>query len=114
MIFKGKLRIYEDPDGSDGQQYATDVGIIDILAVEPEVPSFVVIELKKGRPSDQVVGQILRYRGWVKSKLCKDGQAVKGLVICRDPDPKLSYALDMTSNIDIRYYNVSFKLGDTP
>jgi restriction system protein len=48
--------------------------------------------------------------GWVKKNLCKDCQVVKGLVICRDPDPKLTYALDMTNNIDVRYYSVSFKL----
>ena len=112
-IFKGNLRIHKDDEGVDGQQYATDIGLIDILAFDPVSRSFVVIELKKGRPSDQVVGQILRYMGWVKSNLCKDGQAVKGLVICREPDPKLTYALDMTSNIDLRYYSVSFKLEET-
>lgn len=114
MIFKGRLRIYEDAEGNDGQQYSTEIGPIDILAVEPESDSFSVIELKKGRPSDQVVGQILRYMGWVKKNLCKEGQAVKGLVICRDPDPKLSYALEMTNNIDVRYYSVSFKLREAP
>ena len=80
----------------------------------PKLKSFVVIELKKGRPSDQVIGQLLRYMGWVKKSLCISGQAVKGLVICRDPDPKLSYALEMTNNIDVRYYSVSFKLGEAP
>lgn len=109
--FKGELRIDEGADGNDGQQYATDIGPIDILAVEPKSKSFIVIELKKGRPSDQVIGQILRYMGWVK-KICTSGQAVKGLVICRDPDPKLSYALEMTNNIDVRYYSVSFKLRE--
>src|SRR5437870_2487760 len=89
-IFKGELRIYEDAQGNDGQQYATDIGPIDILAHEPTSNAFIVIELKKGRPSDQVVGQVLRYMGWVKKNLCKDGQSVKGLVICRDPDDKLS------------------------
>lgn len=114
VIFKGKLKIYEDAEGLDGQQYATDIGSIDILAMEPASASFVVIELKKGRPSDQVVGQILRYMGWVKKNLCNDSQAVKGLVICRDPDPKLSYALTMTNNINVRYYSVSFALKDAP
>jgi len=113
-IFKGELKVYEDADGNDGQQYATDVGPIDILAVDPKSKSFVVIELKKGRPSDQVIGQILRYMGWVKQNLSASGQAVKGLIICRDPDPKLSYALEMTNNIDVRYYSVSFKLRETP
>jgi restriction system protein len=114
MIFKGELKIYEDADRNDGQQYVTDIGPIDILAFEPKSNSFVVIELKKGRPSDQVIGQILRYMGWVKQNLCLGGQAIKGLIICRDPDPKLTYALEMTNNIDVRYYSVSFKLRETP
>jgi len=111
-IFKGQLQIFTDPNGYFGQQYTTDIGPIDILATEPESGSFVVIELKRNRPSDQVVGQILRYMGWVKEKLCKPGQIVKGLVICRSPDNKLSYALSMTTNIDIRYHSVSFKLSE--
>ena len=113
-IFKGELKIYEDAEGNDGQQYSTDIGPIDILSVEPKSKSFVVIELKKGRPSDQVIGQILRYMGWVKQNLCTSGQVVKGLIICRNPDPKLSYALEMTNNIDVRYYSVSFKLREAP
>jgi restriction system protein len=113
-IFKGKLKIYEDAEGIDGQQYSTEIGPIDILAMEQASNSFIVIELKKGRPSDQVVGQILRYMGWVKQNLCTDGQAVKGLVICRDPDPKLSYALTMVNNIDVQYYSVSFTLRNAP
>lgn len=113
-IFKGRLRVFEDSEGNDGQQYATDIGPIDILAIEESTKSFVVIELKKGRSSDRVVGQILRYMGWVKKSLCKNGQAVRGLVICRDHDPKLTYALEMTSNIDVRYYSVSFKLKENP
>lgn len=52
--------------------------------------------------------------GWVKKNLCATGQGVKGLVICRDPDPKLSYALEMTNGIDVRYYSVSFKLKEAP
>ena len=67
-IFKGDLTIYEDSEGN-GQQYYTEVGPIDILAVEFKSKSFVVIELKKGRSSDQVIGQVLRYMGWVK-KIC--------------------------------------------
>jgi restriction system protein len=111
-IFKRELTIYKDTEGNEGQQYATDVGPIDILAVKNKSRSFVVMELKKGRPSDQVVGQILRYMGWVKENLCTDGQSVKGLVICREPDPKLTYAMKMINNVDVRYYEVSFKLKE--
>ncbi len=113
-IFRGRLDIYQDSEGNDGQQYTTDIGPIDILAVDPETKAFVVIELKKGRPSDQVVGQILRYMGWVKEKLCTEGQLVKGLVICQGRDKKLDYALSIVNGIDIRYYSVSFSLRENP
>ena len=48
--------------------------------------------------------------GWVQEELCNDGQAVKGIIICGEPDTKLSYALNMTKDIDVRYYDLSFKL----
>jgi restriction system protein len=112
-VFNKKMRIHEDALGK-GQQYPTDVGPIDILAVDADSGSFVVIELKKARTSDQVVGQILRYMGWVKKNLCKEDQAVKGIVICRENDEKLSYAMVMTSGIEIKYYGVKFWLNEAP
>ena len=115
-VFKRKMHIYEDAQGINGQQYLTDVGPIDILAIEGDSSSLVVIELKKARTSDQVVGQILRYMGWVKKNLCKDGQGVKGIVICRDSDEKLSYALDVAGQVgvEVRYYGVKFSLNESP
>lgn len=114
-IFKGQLTLYVDPEEKViGQQYATDVGIIDVLAQEPSTNSFVVIELKKGRGSDRIIGQTLRYMGWVSENLCKDGQSVKGLIICRDADIRLSYALKTIDNITVKYYQIDFKLSDTP
>jgi hypothetical protein len=53
-IFRGELKIFKDADGKGGQQYPTDVGLIDILAFEPQSNSFVVIELKRGHSSDRV------------------------------------------------------------
>ena len=110
-IFKSKLTLFVDDEGNEGQQYSTDIGPIDILAIQTN-GSFVVIELKKGRPSDQVVGQVLRYMGWVKRHLCHSGQSVQGLVICREPDQKLDYALEMTQGIEVKYYSVNFELRD--
>ena len=114
QIFKNELTLSQNDDDTTGQQYPTDIGPIEILAFERATNSFVVIELKKGRPSDQVVGQVLRYMGWVKANLCGDAQSVKGLVICRDQDQRLTYALSMTDNVRIKYYGVSFKLNDNP
>ena len=113
-IFKRQLELYTDSEGNVGQQYTTEIGPIDILAFEPKTKTFVVLELKKGRPSDQVVGQVLRYMGWVKQNRCTKGQSVRGVVICRDRDTKLLYALAMVNNVEVKYFQVSFELRDTP
>jgi restriction system protein len=56
------LELYNDEEGDrTGQQYDTFIiGRMDLLCLD-EKKDFVVIELKKGRESDKVVGQILRY-----------------------------------------------------
>ena len=109
--FGRNLKIYEDENGNSGSSYTTDIGYIDVLAVD-EKGNFVVIELKKGRESDKVVGQILRYMGWVKNKLAKKGQNVEGIIICKDKDEKMEYAISATRGITIKYYSVNFKLAD--
>ena len=86
----------------------------DVVVVFVNGLPLVVIELKKGRESDVVVGQILKYMGWVAEKLCKEGQQVKGMVICRESDNKLSYALKMVNNVTVKYYQINFKLSDKP
>lgn len=110
-IFKGRLQLYRDPEGNIGRQYSTgEIGTIDILAKEPATNCYVVIELKKGRESDVVVGQTLRYMGWVQENLCVEGQGVKGLVICKERDARLSYALKMIPNVELYFYKVHFEL----
>ena len=114
-IFKKKLVLFSDPvEGSLGQQFETDVGSIDILAQDRDSNAFVVIELKKGRESDKVVGQVLRYMGWVAENMCQPGQEVRGIIICKEPDARLSYALKMVTNVSIRYYRIDFRLLDQP
>ena len=44
-------------------QYSTGSGPLDILAISKDQKEFLVIELKKGRASDIVMGQIQRYMG---------------------------------------------------
>lgn len=118
-IFRGQLELYRDPEGNIGQQYpiigneGREIGRIDILAKEPSTNSYIVIELKKGRESDKVVGQILRYMSWVKENLCQGGEDIKGLIICKDEDERLSYALKMVQNIiKVKFYSVNFRLSD--
>ena len=114
-IFERQLEILKENDRIVGKQYAAnEVGFIDILCRDVGTNDLVVIELKKGRESDKVVGQLLRYMGWVAENLCEDGQSVRGIVICKDSDAKLQYALKPVPNVSVKYFKVDFELGDEP
>lgn len=108
--FGEKLSIFEDEDGNTGQQYlAGDAGYIDILA-QDEKGNFVVIELKKGKKNDEVVGQTLRYISWVEDNLAK-GKDVRGIIVVRERDRKLEYSVKQVKDkISVKLYRVSFAL----
>ena len=61
------------------------------------------------RVSDNVVGQIQRYMGYVKDELIEEGQNVMGVIIGFDDDIKLQRALSVTTNIEFYKYKVFFK-----
>ena len=105
-----KYDIYEVDGEIIGQQYQSDTGPIDILAISKDKKTLLVVELKKGRVSDNVVGQIQRYMGFVKSDLAEKDQNVKGVIIGLEDDIKLTRALSVTSNIEFYKYKVNFKL----
>jgi hypothetical protein len=65
---------------------------------------------KKGRASDAVVGQVLRYMGYVKQELAEPNQSVKSVIIALDDDTRIRRALAMTPDISFYRYEVSFKL----
>ena len=92
------------------QQYKTDIGPIDILAKDEQNNSYVVIELKKNQTSDDTIGQLTRYMGWIKEK--KKDNNVKGVIIAAEYDQKLEYALKVVPNIQVFLYRVDFKLSE--
>jgi len=101
--------IYEE-DGQKAQQYQTDTGPLDILAISKDKKRLMVVELKKGRASDAVVGQTLRYMSFVQDELAEEGQTVVGVIIAHEDDQRIRRALAMTPNISFFRYQVSFKL----
>lgn len=103
-------RIFEEDGEMIGKQYATDVGNIDILAQSKDGKTFLVVELKRGRASDVVVGQILRYMGYVKEELAEPNQEVKGIIIALEDDLKIKRALVVAPQIEFYRYQISFKL----
>jgi len=105
-----KYDIFEEEGELVGQQYPSDTGPIDILAISKDKKELLVVELKKGRISDVVVGQVQRYMGYVQEELAEDNQKVKGVIIALEDDIKISRALSVAPNIDFYTYKINFKL----
>jgi len=102
--------IYEEDGELVGKQYPTDTGPLDILAISKDKKVLLVIELKKGRVSDVVVGQIQRYMGYVKEELAEKDQTVKGVIIAFEDDIRIQRALSIANNIEFFTYKIHFKL----
>jgi len=109
-ILSREFSIYEEDGEPVGQQYATDAGPIDILAISKDRKRLSVVELKRGRASDVVVGQVLRYMGFVKEQIAEEDQSVEGVIIALEDDQKMRWALLSVPSISFYRYEISFKL----
>ena len=105
--------IYAEDGEPVGQQYPTDTGPMDLLAVKKDKSELLVVELKRGKASDVVVGQVLRYMGFVKEDLAESHQAVRGAIIALEDDLRIRRALAVTPSIQFFRYQISFKLVKT-
>lgn len=108
--FGRKYNIYTEDGELVGQQYPSDTGPMDILAISKDKKELLVIELKKGRASDHVVGQVQRYMGYALEELAEEGQTVKGIIIALEDDIRIRRALAVANNIEFYRYEVSFRL----
>lgn len=102
--------IYTEDGQIVGQQFRSDTGPIDILAISKDKKTLLVVELKRGRASDVVVGQIQRYMGYVKDELAESDQQVKGIIIALEEDLRIKRALSVTHNIEFYRYQLNFTL----
>ena len=108
--FGKKYDLIEEEGELISQQFKTDIGFIDILARDKKTKNYVVIELKKNQTSDDTIGQLLRYMGWIKKNKKDDG--VKGVIVAGQFDTKLDHAKSMIPNSEVFLYEVDFKLKE--
>lgn len=97
-----------------GYEFRTPIGRIDLLTRHKREPRWLVIELKREKSSDAVVGQVLRYMGWVAKHLAEEGEEVEGLIVATEGDPQLHYALSAIAAVSFKSYEVEFRLKDGP
>jgi len=104
--------IYEE-DGEKAQQYQTDTGPLDILAISKDKKRLLVVELKKGRASDAVVGQTLRYMSFVQEMLAEKDQTVHESSLLSKMTRESAERWQWYRNILFYRYQISFKLVRT-
>jgi endonuclease len=101
------LRLY-DEEGITGVEFPVGGRFIDILAVDKD-GRYVVVELKVSRGYDRVVGQLLRYMGWVEQNM-EASQPARGIIVANEITADLKLACSRVSDVRLIEYEISFKL----
>ena len=108
--FGRPLKLYEEDGDPVGQQFDTKVvGRIDLLCEDSASGALVVIELKRGRQSDVVVGQLARYMGWIKEHMA-NGKPVEGIILTRAYDERLRYSVKAVPGARVVRYETRFEV----
>ncbi|MCF6148180.1 MAG: DUF91 domain-containing protein [Candidatus Kuenenia sp.] len=107
-----KLKYFDEEEQTpkNGQYDTQTIGIVDMLCID-ERGDFVIIEIKR-QATDKTIGQILRYMGWTKEELCKEGQKVKGLIVAERKDSQLEFALKVIPDIRFMKLELTIKLEE--
>lgn len=103
------LSLYMEEEIS-GIEFPVGNRFIDILATDKD-NNYVVIELKVSRGHAKVVGQILRYMGWIRKNHAEEGQKVRGIIIAREISEDLVLACSETNNVELYEYSLSISLN---
>lgn len=110
----GKLQLYSpsEQEHKIGKYNTGEVGEIDLL-LKNDKNTIIIIELKR-KGTDDTVGQILRYVGWVEENLKKDGEKVYGVIIAQEIDKQLHYAIKATKDhIFYQQLKMNIELGES-
>jgi len=104
------LRLYTDEEDPTITGVEFDAGgkRIDILALDSQ-GSYVIIELKVSKGHEKVIGQLLRYKAWIRKNLA-EGQEVRGIIIAKDISEDLKLAASEVPGIDLYAYDLKVDL----
>lgn len=109
----GEKLVLVTTEEQSGRQFPAGQWSIDFLCKAADTEDLVVVELKRGKTSDAVVGQVLRYIGWVQENVAQPGQRTRGIIIASSVDDALRYAVRNVPNVKVMTYKVDFHLKPT-
>lgn len=90
----------EEEHGFPCRQVLTPRNSIDLLGYRRAAREWWVFELKKGRTSDAVVGQVQRYMGWI-SRQARPRETVRGAIIVGRADENLKSAVASNERLSL-------------
>jgi tetratricopeptide (TPR) repeat protein len=106
-VFGRSLRMYDE-----GPYYGRQLPIpecnrrLDLLVEDLDTQDLIVVELKRGRADDAVVGQIASYMAWVRDHLAKPGQKVRGIICVHEASRSLHLSVSSVPELEIRGYRL--------
>jgi len=109
-VIEPGLKLYRDEEDNTivGVEFDAGGRRIDILAVDKD-DNYVIIELKVSKGHEKVIGQILRYRGWVRKNLASD-KIIRGIIIAKNITEDLKLAASETKDIELFEYDLKIDL----
>ncbi len=107
-VFGLGLTVYDHKGDRYGRQYRTDVGVIDILAEDPQGDLWAV-ELKKDAGYDDPYLQTLRYVEWLEHSKAAKGQKVYGLICTGAAKPQLIQQVREDPRVRLFTYRISYR-----
>jgi hypothetical protein len=108
LIERG-LRLYSEESVS-GIEFPAGGRFIDILALDAS-GGYIVIEFKVSRGYDRVVGQLLRYMGWIEKHQAEEGQRVRGVIVAKEVSDDLRLACARVADVQLFEYALSVSLN---
>jgi restriction system protein len=103
----------EEKHGFPCRQVLTPRNTIDLLGYRADAREWWVFELKKGRSSDAVVGQVGRYMTWVLDQ-AKANQSVKGAIIVGRVDENLKASVRSNDKLTLWQYDQQLAVHRVP
>ena len=92
------------------RQVQIPTGIVDVLGWQSARRMWWVVELKRGRAADRVIGQLLRYTGWLRTERCLPREDVRGVILARDASDKLRYALSEVPSAELWTFDEQLRI----
>ena len=92
------------------RQYAIPTGVVDLVGWQRASRSWWIIELKRGKAEDRVVGQLLRYTGWFREEALRPKEGLRGVILAREASDKLRYAVSEIPHAEVWTFDEELRI----